>query len=185
MTELIEILGFKKIPRKQISKYLLSDIDDDWFQDPIRYADFVSMKKEIDVITKNIHDNVGRYVAGCREVFYVPKSNFTLRYTLETDYYDRWMFLFLTVPLMEKFDPLLSNRIYSHRYYGGERFLFHNRIRQWEKFEGIVRSQAKGKVVVETDIQNYYENISLEILEKKSHRLFAKSKNNSRRNCRM
>lgn len=160
------IFGLLKYNPKVIWNYLQKDIDDDWFQDPIRYKDFEILNKADEFFEDNIRKNFGRYKAREKEVFNLPKGNFTIRYSLETDFYDRFMYLNLVLPLMKIFDPLLSNRVYSHRYCGSNEYLFLYPIYQWEKFEGIVRSEARGKYILETDIQNYFENIRLETLKR-------------------
>jgi hypothetical protein len=160
-----KIPGFPSVDAKKIQRYLQNDIDDDWFQDPIRYSDYISLEKEIDVLTSNAQTNLGKYKPIKRDLFFIPKSNFTLRYSLETDYYERWLYFYLILPLIDKFDILLPRQVYSHRLNNiDSRYLFYNGIQQWEKFEGIVRTRSVGKVVVLADVQNYYENISIEKL---------------------
>ena len=165
--KIVKIPGFPEIDKRLIERYLQNDLDDDWFQDPIRYSDFISLENEIEVITANAQSNLGKYKPIKRDLFFVPKPNFTLRYSLETDYYERWLYFFLVLPLIRKFDSLLPHQVFSHRYNEFDsRYLFHNSIQQWEKFEGIVRYRSKEKNIVEADIQNYYENISIDYLRK-------------------
>jgi retron-type reverse transcriptase len=159
------IYGFLKYNQKDIWRYLQKDIDDDWFQDPIRYEDFKILSQDADFFEKNIRENFGRYQAQGHEIFHLPKGNFTLRYSLETSFYDRYMYLNLVLPLMKLFDPLIDNRVYNHRYCGEDGYLFLNPVNQWEKFEGIIRSEAHAQCVLETDIQNYFENINLATLK--------------------
>ncbi|MFH2108722.1 MAG: RNA-directed DNA polymerase [Chrysiogenia bacterium] len=145
--------------------YLQRDIGDDWFQDPIYYKDFNVLDNDEIYFEKNIRNNFGRYKAKEKEIFQLPKADFTLRYSLETNYYDRIMYLCLALPLMRLFDPLLNNRVYSHRFLGDKKYLFLNPVKQWQKFEGIVRSEAQGKTVLFTDIQNFFENIRISLLK--------------------
>lgn len=160
-----QIFGIIEYDSKLVLNYLKKDIDDDWFQDPIRYIDFTILSKEDMVIEKNIRDNFGRYNAMKRELYYLPKGDFTLRYSLETNYYERYLYLCLVLPLMKMFDPLLDRRVFSHRYCNDGKYIFRNSIKQWEKFEGIVRCESDNKCILVTDIQNYYENIRLDILK--------------------
>ena len=74
------IYGFLKYNHKDIWRYLQKDIDDDWFQDPIRYKDFDILGQDAEFFEKNIRKNFGRYQAQGREIFHLPKGNFTLRY---------------------------------------------------------------------------------------------------------
>jgi hypothetical protein len=159
------IYGFLKYNAKLIWAYLEKDIEDDWFQDPIRYRDFQILSKEDEFFEGNIRLHFGRYEAQEREIFHLPKADFTLRYTLETSFYDRYMYLCLALPLMRLFDPLINKRVYNHRFCGDEKYLFLSPINQWEKFEGIVRTEAREKYVLETDVQNYFENIRMAILK--------------------
>jgi hypothetical protein len=159
------IYGFLKYNPKLIWKYLKRDIEDDWFQDPIRYKDFEILSNDDKFFDNNIQTNFGRYKAKKKEIFDLPKGNFTLRYSLETSFYDRYMYLCLVLPLIRLFDSLLDNRVYNHRFSGGNEYMFLNPVKQWEKFEGIVRSEAKNKYVLETDIQNFFENIQLSVLK--------------------
>jgi hypothetical protein len=161
----ISIYGHLKYQPNLIWTYLQKDIEDDWFQDPIRYKDFGVLCKAYEFFENNIRSNFGRYQAKEREIFHLPKGNFTLRYSLETSFYDRYMYLLLVLPLMRMFDPLIDNRVYNHRYCDDDKFLFLNPINQWEKFEGIVRSDAHNNYVLETDIQNFFENILISVLK--------------------
>ena len=167
--EIIKIPGFPSVERNLISKYLQNDIDDDWFQDPIRYQDYLKLNKEVEYITNNEKENGGNYNPSKSERYLVPKPNFTVRYSLEIDYYERWFYFYLTIPLIKKFDPLLPRRIFNHRYNSHDhRYLYFNHIQQWSKFGGVVRSQLNNndKVLIEADIQTYYENIDLGFLQK-------------------
>jgi hypothetical protein len=162
-----------------IWQYLQNDIDDDWFQDPIRYKDFEILSDEAVFFEDNIHTHFGRYQASEKEIFHLPKGDFTLRYALETGYYDRFMYINLVLPLMQLFDPLLNKRVYSHRYCGDGKHLFLSHIHQWEKFKGIIRSEANDKCVLVTDIQNFYENIRLVLLKKDLEDLLQSSRPNT------
>lgn len=159
------IYGFLKYNPKLVWKYLQNDIEDDWFQDPIRYRDFFILKNEDNFFEENIRTNFGRYQANNRELFHLPKGNFTLRYSLETGLFDRFMYLCLVLPLMRLFDPLIDNRVYNHRFSGSNDHLFLSPINQWEKFSGVIRCEVHGKYLLETDIQNFFENIRMTILK--------------------
>ena len=147
-----------------IKNYIKNDIEDDWFQDPIKYEDYKDINF-IDKILNNVKENVGKYISQKTEKYYIPKSNFTVRYTLESNFYDRIVYFLLTVPFIKEFDKCLSSRVFSHRYFN-DKDLFYPAVQQWEKFEGIIRTQLENKYLVVTDIQNYYENIELSLLKK-------------------
>jgi hypothetical protein len=166
MVKTVQFKGLPAVSEKQIIRYLKLDLSDDWFQDPLEYDDFILMHKEYDIINANFNADTGMYKPCKRELFYVPKSNFTIRCALETDYYDRWLYFYLVLPLIKKFDCLIPPEILSHRYNTlNEKYLFHNAIEQWSKFQGFIRARSKSKYIVSTDIQNYYENISIRRLE--------------------
>ncbi|MCP4700849.1 MAG: hypothetical protein GY862_28945, partial [Gammaproteobacteria bacterium] len=97
---------------------------DDWFYDTVRYEDLLSDKKSLhEILEKNLEINHGVYETGKKSTYDVPKSPLGLRYTLEIDFYDRFIYQAICTYLMPFFDPLLSNRVLSHRYnkYGNVR----------------------------------------------------------------
>lgn len=160
------LFGFLKYNRKEILKLLHEDAKDDWFRDPLRYEDYQILKNEIEYFDANVKNNYGKYVPPMRDLFYIPKENFTHRYSLECNYYDRFLYLCLVWPLIKIFDPLLNSCVFSHRYSGNSGHIFRQPVHQWAKFEGVVRCQLATNVLLVTDIQNFYENISLDILRK-------------------
>jgi len=164
-------LGLISVDMDTIIKLLKQDVDDDWFQDPLFYED--RLNKE--VITKyffdNIQNNHGEYSAQDHLIFNVPKSPEAYRYSLETSFFDRVAYFAFALPLIQAFDEQLSRRVLSFRlnpeFVSGEnkKFLYLHGTEQWAKFEGFTTCDAKGKYVLTTDIQNYYENIDIELLK--------------------
>jgi len=150
-------------------KHLRQDLKDDWFFDCIRYEDLLSNKNDlIEILQKNLETGNGNYEAGDRAVYNVPKSSLGLRYSLEFDFYDRFLYQAIATYLIQYFDPVLSNRVFSHRFnkYGDKKYLFRHKINLWKTFESICEiSVENGKIILITDLINYFEQISLEVIE--------------------
>jgi hypothetical protein len=71
--DVIQIPGFPSVKRKDIDRYLQTDIDDDWFQDPIRYNDYIKLRKEVEFIMNNAKNNHGKYKPSHGELRFLPK----------------------------------------------------------------------------------------------------------------
>jgi hypothetical protein len=98
----------------------------------------------------------------------IPKRALGLRYTLELDFYDRFLYQAICTFLIPYFDPLLSNRVFSHRFnkHGKSKYLFKHRIEFWNTFENITHiSLVDGKFLLITDLLNYFEQISIAAVE--------------------
>lgn len=164
-------LGIYRDDLKRVLKYLKADLKDDWFQDPLLYKDIMQNEEFIlNYFEKNIKKNHGVYIPTKRQMLNIPKKGFVLRYSLETSFFDRIAFHSFGLTLMEHFDKMISKRILNHRIdYNSIRkkndYLFKNSIEQWKKFEEYVRVDAENKVILETDLQNYYENINIDKLK--------------------
>lgn len=163
-----ELLTFP-IDTKKTLKHLRQDMKDDWFYDAVRYEDLLSNAKSLnEIISKNLDINHGKYKTGYKATYDVPKRSLGLRYTLELDFYDRFLFQAICTYLIQYFDPLLSNRVLSHRYnkHGNSRYLFKHRIELWNTFEKISYVGLEdGKSLLVTDLLNYFEQISIDVIE--------------------
>ncbi|HFD32378.1 MAG TPA: RNA-directed DNA polymerase [Gammaproteobacteria bacterium] len=142
---------------------------DDWFYDAVRYEDLLSNADNLnEILSKNLDINHGKYETGHKATYDVPKRALGLRYTLELDFYDRFLYQAICTYLIQYFDPLLSNRVFSHRYnkHGNSRYLFKHRIELWNTFEktSFVALQD-GKSLLVTDLLNYFEQISIDAIE--------------------
>lgn len=151
-------------------KHLRQDMRDDWFYDAVRYEDLLSNGKNLhEILSKNLEINHGEYKSGQKAIYDVPKRALGLRYTLELDFYDRFLYQAICSYLIPYFDPLLSNRVFSHRYnkYGKEKYLFKHRIELWNTFESISHlALVDDKTLLVTDLLNYFEQISIDAIEK-------------------
>jgi len=153
-------------------KHLRQDMRDDWFYDAVRYEDLLSNHKSLLLIlSENLERNHGEYISGDKATYDVPKRALGLRYTLELDFYDRFLYQAICSYLIPYFDPLLSNRVFSHRYnkyprYGKEKYLFKHPIQAWTTFENISHlAIVDEKTLLVTDLLNYFEQISVEAVE--------------------
>lgn len=163
-----ELLAFPIDIRKTL-KHLRQDMKDDWFYDAVRYEDLLSNADNLnEILSKNLDINHGKYETGHKATYDVPKRALGLRYTLELDFYDRFLYQAICTYLIQYFDPLLSNRVFSHRYnkHGNSRYLFKHRIELWNTFEktSFVALQD-GKSLLVTDLLNYFEQISIDAIE--------------------
>ncbi|MEQ5768493.1 RNA-directed DNA polymerase [Halomonas sp. H33-56] len=150
-------------------KHLRQDMRDDWFYDAVRYEDLLSNRRSLhEIITQNLEINHGEYKSGHKAIYDVPKRALGLRYTLELDFYDRFLYQAICSYLIPYFDPLLSNRVFSHRYnkYGKEKYIFKHRIELWNSFENISHlAIVDDKTLLVTDLLNYFEQISIDAIE--------------------
>lgn len=162
-------LGGISFDEDVVIKQLKIDFRDDWFPDPIGYADFISAGLLPDIVKDNFQRNHGAYSPAKALLLNVPKSNFTLRYALETSFADRAIYHSLAMHLLQFYDPTISQWVFSHR--SGDiasrersdpKYVFRNGIQAWSDFLGCVQSAAApGTVLLSTDLANYFENISL------------------------
>ena len=152
----------------QLLKQLRNDMKDDWFPDPLVFKDMLESGIVAGGMLKNFADNHGQYVPVKREVFNIPKSDFTLRCALETGLADRVLYHSLISDLVPFYDQLMPWNVFSHRFdqQGRHPGLFKPHVPAWRDFVGAVRSAiTPNDYFVSTDISNYYENIDLEILQ--------------------
>ena len=165
-----ELLSFP-IDMDATLKHLRQDMRDDWFYDAVKYEDLLSSKKDLmEVLTANLDENHGEYAAGKKQLYDVPKRALGLRYSLEIDFYDRFLYQAICTYLIPYFDPLLSKRVLSHRhnkFSKNKKYLFKNRIELWNTFENISHLAIHdNKSLLVTDLLNYFEQIKIEDVEK-------------------
>ena len=73
--------------------HLHQDMRDDWFFDAIQHRDLFANKKDLkEVVTELLHEGNGRYLGSTRQVYDIPKKGLGIRYSLETDFYDRFVY---------------------------------------------------------------------------------------------
>lgn len=162
--EHIEILAFP-IDVDTVLQHLHRDMRDDWFEDVLLHRDLFSNKKALrDVLHEVLLEGNGRYGASKRNVCDIPKKGLGVRYALETDFYDRFIYQAICSYLIPFYDPLLSHRVLGHRYDKRRRTgkdLFKGRIELWQTFEGVTRTALQNsQALFATDLINYFENIT-------------------------
>lgn len=164
--------GLYKIDLDRVIRLLKQDIKDDWFQDPLLFEDRLSKDVIINYFKENIKKNDGNYKPITKEIMNIPKKHASLRYSLETCFYDRVAFHAFGTHLIKYFDKLISRRVFNHRLDQSlfkkkkHRYLFANSIEQWRKYEEFIRVGAIDKTILKTDIQDFYENIKITDLKR-------------------
>lgn len=138
------------------------DMRDDWFPDAIGFRDLVNPARFIAQI------NASSYKPQPAESFDLPKLGYTLRYSLETSFTDRVVYQAIVDTLIPHYDRQLSDTVYSHRFSQPDRwYMFRPFIDQWLNFIRVVREElgSGSRVLLTTDIQNYFEAINLKLLK--------------------
>jgi len=165
----VRIFAFD-IETDAVLQHLSQDMRDDWFVDVIQHRDLFENKN-------NLHENIkqlileenGKYSGSKRTIFNIPKKGIGLRYSLETDFYDRFIYQAICSFLIPFYDPLLSHRVLGHRYNKkrtSERYIFKSRIDLWSTFEGVTRTALiNNQALLVTDLINYFENISIDAIK--------------------
>ena len=164
--ERTEILAFP-IDVDAVLQHLHRDMRDDWFEDVLQHRDLFANKKALrEVLHEVLLVGNGRYGASKRTVCDIPKKGLGVRYALETDFYDRFIYQAICSHLIPFYDPLLSHRVLGHRYDKRQRTgkdLFKGRIALWQTFEGVTRTALQNdQALFATDLINYFENITTE-----------------------
>jgi len=175
MSKIIELGGFS-LDMNVVVRQLKQDLQDDWYPDPLNYEDILTPEIAGNLIESCFETHHGLYVPDTRVELNIPKQGFVLRYSLEMSIQDRLYYQALAGELVSFYDPLFPNQVLNHRLAVNsssreERYLFKPAIPQWEHFQGYVREEvATRPVLLVTDVQNYYENISvshlLDVLER-------------------
>jgi len=164
--------GLYQINIERVFRFFKQDLKDDWFQDPLLYEDRLKKDTVKEYFRQNIENNCGIFRPTKRQIINIPKKGGTLRYSIETSFFDRIAYHAFGLILIEHFDKLINRRVLSHRLDDftyrkkKHRYLFLNSIEQWKKFEEYVRVDANEKTILQTDLQNYFENIRIEDLKK-------------------
>ena len=154
-------MGFD-VDVKQVLRNLNSDFFDEWYYDCLNYKDLLKASPHVkETIEAQVNRGLGRYPPQSRIVRDIPKKGLPVRYSLETDFYDRFSYQAICTFLVKFFDPLLSHRVLSHRHsVYGKKYLFQNRIEKWLTYEGVTFTfKGDKKCLMVTDLANYYENI--------------------------
>lgn len=161
-------LGEVVLDEKRLFRQLRNDLRDDWFPDPLGFSDMLSDGFVTGKVLANFEQNHGRYVPDKRILLNVPKSNFTLRYALETSLCDRALYHGLTAFLVPFYDRLIPWNAFSHRHdyvHHNSKYLFKRGVPSWRDFVGAAKSAITADSwLLSTDLTNFYENVDLDRL---------------------
>lgn len=163
-----ELLAFK-IEIDAVLQHLNQDMRDDWFTDAIQHRDLFSNKNDLkETLQCLLLEGNGNYAGSNRTIYNIPKKGIGVRYSLETDFYDRFIYQSICSFLIPFYDPLLSHRALGHRYNKNrtsEKYIFKNRIDLWHTFEGVTRTALpNNQALLVTDLINYFENITIDAI---------------------
>ncbi|WP_313326155.1 RNA-directed DNA polymerase [Sphingobium yanoikuyae] len=159
-----QVFGFP-VDLSAVLSQLQQDMRDDWYGDALAYGDIFSDQSYIsDVILNSLNTWGGIYIGDKRVLRPIPKKHFSERYSLETDFFDRFVYQAICSFLLPELDHVLSHRVLSYRYSrdsGDDKYLFRNKINKWLDYEGLTYRfiENKGALAV-TDISNFFENVS-------------------------
>ena len=153
-----------------VLQHLLQDMRDDWFVDPIQHRDLFTNKEQLRIVLHELLlEGNGQYKGAMRSIYDIPKKGLGIRYSLETDFYDRFIYQAICSFLIPYYDPLLSHRVLGHRYNkkrASEKYLFKPRIELWQTFEGVTRTAlSNNQALLATDLINYFENITVDLIQ--------------------
>lgn len=149
----------------QASIRLNIDSQDDWFHDPLLFVDL----RNTDFLFEFFQDYLlgkKKYEPNASEVFYLPKSTFTLRKAILLSYTDRLYYTALVNTIGTVIESNLVPEVYSSRFNtsrtGGLIILG---VEQWKKMMYQVQKYSKQyEYIIEIDILNFYDNIDIESL---------------------
>lgn len=163
-----DILAFP-IDVDLVLQHLHQDMKDDWFTDPLQHKDLLSNRTSLhEVLHELLNEGNGQYIGSHRNVYNIPKKGLGVRYSLETDFYDRFVYQAICSFLVPFYDSLLSHRVLSHRFNRDKKtakYIFKSRIDLWQTFEGVTKTALKNnQALLATDLINCYENITIETI---------------------
>jgi len=176
----LDLLAFP-VNVESVLAHMRQDMRDDWFADALQHSDLFSRVDDLkSVIQEILLEGNGQYDGAARTLCDIPKKGLGIRYSLETDFYDRFVYQAICTYLIPFFDPLLSSRVLGHRFNPRrekEKYLFKNRIDLWRTFEGVTHTAISGgQALLVTDLLNYFENISIDVVQRSFEGLLPKVK---------
>ncbi|MBK7809434.1 MAG: RNA-directed DNA polymerase [Saprospiraceae bacterium] len=148
----------------QATRRIIVDCQDDWFHDPLSFVDL----RNTDFLFEFFQEYfLGKnYVTSKSEIFFLPKSSFTLRKALLISYTDRLFYTALVDKLGTEIDESLLPIVYSSRYNNSSKGgLIIPGIEQWKKMMYLIQTYSKEyNYIIEIDILNFYDNINTDLL---------------------
>jgi len=90
---LSSVFGFD-VDVNQVLRNLNSDLFDEWYYDCLNYQDLLTAKPYVvELIEEQISRGHGRYPPQPRIVRNIPKKGLPVRYSMETDFFDRFSYV--------------------------------------------------------------------------------------------
>ena len=141
------------------------DLRDDWFFDPLHYADMCNKSFVLKYFSNK--RNREEYHADKMTVAYLQKKSLVLRRAMIGRFIDRLIYTSLLQILGPAIDRNLSPYVFSARY-NKEKApgLIANGVVQWIKMNYLIKDWASESTgcLVKVDLLNYYDTINKEIL---------------------
>ena len=158
-------LGSISFDEEVIKRQLSRDLGDDWFPDPRRFEDMLASEHVKEVLEQNFETHDGVFQPSLATLRNIPKSNFTLRYGLETSLAERALYHALVSRLVPIYDQLVPWSVFSYRSTADNRYMFRRAVEAWKDFTGVVKTALPEKgVLLSTDLANFYEHIEVDRL---------------------
>lgn len=160
-------------------KRLKTDMEDDWFHDPLKYIDLLNQDYLFEQFKS--YFGVNEYKAEEAENFFVPKKKLTLRQALISPFIDRMMYMATVGVIAEKLDKAMIPNVYSARFNKfSDNQLILNGVEQWRKMKYVCSENANLKdehgnfvygSIIQIDLLNFYDNINKKLLNEKIKRV--------------
>jgi hypothetical protein len=161
-------------------RLLSTDINDDWYHDPLKYIDLLSIEYIFQYLKLYINR---KYKFSRAEIFYVPKKSFTLRQALISNLPDRILYMAIVKKLAPSMDEAMLPNVYSARYnkFSQDQLIL-NGVEQWKKLKYKIQEclelkktsdsvAFKYNCLIKIDILNFYDNINKKFLIEKIKRI--------------
>ncbi|EXJ14278.1 RNA-directed DNA polymerase [Imhoffiella purpurea] len=163
-------IDYQKVKRilqlQKAGKWLVKDSDDDFFPDPINFADVVG---ELDDYLQQRQHRLLQIDAFTSQMDYVPKASGMVREAIWLHPVHRLLYLATLHYFLPKLDHHLPSEVYSYRLDSDDPdgYPFGKRIDRWKQFHNDFRraclDDQTGAVLV-TDIASFYDHIRIEDL---------------------
>lgn len=149
---------------RKASRRLIIDCQDDWFHDPLSFVDLRDTDFLFDYFQEYFFEIP--YQLKTSEIFYLPKSSFTLRKAIILSYTDRLYYLALVDAIGAVIDSNLLPVVYSSRYNTSSKGgIIISGVEQWKKMMYQVQHYSKDyEYLIEIDILNFYDNVDTDLL---------------------
>lgn len=146
------------------TRRLSVDCQDDWFHDPLSFVDLRNTDFLFNYFQEYFLGEL--YEPKTSEVFYLPKSSFTLRKALLLSYTDRLFYIALVDAIGAAIESNLLQVVYSSRYNTSSKGgLIISGVEQWKKMMYQVQTYSKEyQYLIEIDILNFFDNVDTDLL---------------------